>query len=51
MDELIEKMDEILNELKLVNEKLDNIMGHGIDSSITDICSKLDSIDDDINRK
>lgn len=44
-------MDEILNELKLINEKIDNTKGHGIESSITDICSKLDSIDNDINRK
>ncbi len=36
---------EILNELREINQKLDDIKGLGPWDSITDICDKLDSID------
>lgn len=38
-------LSEILNELREINQKLDDIKGFGPWDSITDICDKLDAID------
>ena len=43
MEELIAIMSEILDEIKLLNNKIDDIRGCGI-HSIDDICEKLDDI-------
>ena len=43
MEELIAIMSEILDEIKLLNNKIDDIRGCGI-NSIDDICEKLDDI-------
>lgn len=50
MDEVIDLLSEILDELKTMNEKLDDIRGNEYcDGSLEDIFSKLDDIDDSIN--
>lgn len=46
MERLIAVMREILEELKSVNSKLDNISGDSNLNAITEICDKLESIDD-----
>lgn len=50
MDEVVDLLNEILDELKIMNEKLDDIRGNEYsDGSLEDIFSKLDDIDDSIN--
>lgn len=50
MDEVVDLLSEILDELKTMNEKLDDIRGNEYsDGSLEDIFSKLDDIDDSIN--
>lgn len=50
MDEVIDLLSEILDELRTMNEKLDDIRGNEYcDGSLEDIFSKLDDIDDSIN--
>lgn len=45
MDDLIFIMNEMLEELRDINRKLDEIQGNSINNSISDICDKLDIID------
>lgn len=50
MDEVVDLLNEILDELRTMNEKLDDIRGNEYDDgSLEDIFSKLDDIDDSIN--
>ena len=50
MDEVVDLLNEILDELKTMNEKLDDIRGNEYsDGSLEDIFSKLDDVDDSIN--
>ena len=50
MDEVVDLLNEILDELRTMNEKLDDIRGNEYsDGSLEDIFSKLDDIDDSIN--
>ena len=50
MNEVVDLLNEILDELKTMNEKLDDIRGNEYcDGSLEDIFSKLDDIDDSIN--
>ena len=49
MDEVVDLLNEILDELRTMNEKLDDIRGNEYsDGSLEDIFSKLDDIDDSI---
>lgn len=47
MDEMIEIMRELLDEMKLINMKLDNIQGCGV-NSIDDVCDKLYDINSNL---
>lgn len=50
MDEVVDLLNEILDELRTMIEKLDDIRGNEYsDGSLEDIFSKLDDIDDSIN--
>lgn len=50
MDEVVDLLNEILDELRTMNEKLGDIRGNEYsDGSLEDIFSKLDDIDDSIN--
>lgn len=44
MDEIVNVMQEILDELKEMNSKLDEIKGFGIYNSLCDVCDKIDSL-------
>lgn len=43
MDELILVMKELLEEVRRMNEKLDDLRGNGF-NSIDDVCTKLDTV-------
>ena len=43
MDELINIMSEILEEIRLLNSKLDDIRGTGL-YGVSDVCDKMDDI-------
>lgn len=46
MDEVIEYLAAILNELREINERLDDIKGFGVQgSSLADVCDKLENLD------
>ena len=50
MDEVVDLLNEILDELRTMNEKLDDIRWNEYNNgSLEDIFSKLDDIDDSIN--
>lgn len=48
MNEVVDLLNEILDELKTMNEKLDDIRGNEYDGSLEDIFDKLDEINDNI---
>ena len=49
MDEVVDLLNEILDELRTMNEKLDDIRGNEYDDgSLEDIFDKLDEINDNI---
>lgn len=48
MDELISVLESILSELQEMNAKLDQIKGFGPCDSISDVCDKLDDVNDSI---
>lgn len=49
MSEVVDLLNEILDELRTMNEKLDDIRGNEyIDGSLEDIFDKLDEINDNI---
>lgn len=48
MDELTLLLKCILSEMHEINSKLDNIKGIGTFNSISDVCDKLDGIEDKI---
>lgn len=49
MDEVVDLLNEILDELRTMNEKLDDIRGNEYDDgSLKDIFDKLDKINDNI---
>lgn len=47
MDELVEIMREMLDEIKTMNSKLDDILGSGA-YNIDDVCIKLDAAGEDL---
>lgn len=50
MSEVVDLLNEILDELRTMNEKLDDIRGNEYnDGSLEDIYSKLDDINDSID--
>ena len=50
MSEVVDLLNEILDELRTMNEKLDDISGNEYnDGSLEDIYSKLDDINDSID--
>lgn len=49
MNEVVDLLNEILDELRTMNEKLDDIRGNEYrDGSLVDIFDKLDEINDNI---
>ncbi len=48
MDELISVMQELLDEIRTMNYKLDDMRGSGL-CSIDDLCSKLDEVSSGIS--
>ena len=44
MDEMVAILEQIRDLLVEMNEKLDDIKGYGVDTSISDVCDKLDTI-------
>ena len=49
MNEVVDLLNEILDELRTMNEKLDDIRGNEyLDGSLEDIFDKLDEINDNI---
>lgn len=49
MDGVESLLSEILSELREMNDKMDRIMGNGLYNSITDVCGKLDSVEDKLS--
>ena len=50
MNEVVDLLNEILDELRTMNEKLDDIRGNEYDDgSLEDIFDKLDEINDNID--
>lgn len=48
MDELVSIMEEILLELRMMNSKLDDIQGLGLNDSIADVCDKIDELGENL---
>lgn len=44
MDEIVSLLESILSELTELNSKIDDIKGFGLNTSIQDICDKLDDV-------
>ncbi|MGL4912862.1 MAG: hypothetical protein ACRC3Y_10595 [Romboutsia sp.] len=48
MEELVEILKEINDNIILLNEKLDDIKGDGLYSSLSDVCDKIEDMKDNI---
>ena len=46
MENMESLLSQILTELQEINGKLSDIIGIGVDNSITDVCNKLDDVSD-----
>ena len=45
MEEILNVLQDMLVELQEINSKLDDIQGSGMNTSIADVCDKLDNVE------